>query len=64
MDSLALIITLLIIATGLFSGSCLFLMLRKEGGGSIKRGIEIFCTNLPGFLVSFPASPSPIKKEK
>lgn len=43
MDILALIITLLIIATGLFSGICLFLMLRKEGGGKIKKGIEIFC---------------------
>jgi len=44
MDSLALFITLLIIGTGLFSGIYFFVALRKEGGGRIKKGIEICCS--------------------
>lgn len=44
MDILALIITLLIMATALFFGFYSFMALRKEGGGKIKKGIEICCS--------------------
>lgn len=44
MDILALVITLLIIATALFFGFYFFIALRKEGGGRIKKGIEICCS--------------------
>lgn len=44
MDILARIITFVIIATALFFGFYFLMALRKEGGGRIKKGIEICCS--------------------